>query len=183
MEPQLAEDDRPPAELSLDEYLHSAFRPDCDFVDGRSEERVVGKWPHASMVSALLWTLSGKGNLATWPVRPLPGLRVWVAPTRIRVPDVCVLPREGPHEQIPTHPPLAVIEVLDEEDRFCATMERLADFENFGVKNIWLIDPLARVAYRYTNATLQKVRTGELSISDLPIGVDLQELFAEVDRL
>ena len=35
---ELAEDDRPPAILTLEEYLHHVWRPDCDFVDGRSEE-------------------------------------------------------------------------------------------------------------------------------------------------
>ena len=182
MKPELAEDDRPPAKLTLDEYLHSAFSPDCDFVDGRSVERIVGKWPHARALSILLWLLFGKEESETWPILPLPSLRVWVAPTRIRVPDVAVLPRKGPHEQIPTRPPLAVIEILDDEDLFCATMERLADFDRFGVENIWLIDPLAQVAYRYANGTMGKVQNLDLTVNGTPIRIALSELFAELDR-
>jgi Uma2 family endonuclease len=184
MEPkvELAEDDRPPAELTLDEYLHSSFSPDCDFVDGRTEERNVGKFPHASLLSALLWTLSGKEEHRTWPILPLPSLRLWVAPTRIRIPDISILPRKGPHEQIPTKPPLAVIEILDDEDRFSATMEKLADFNRFGVEHIWLIDPEARSVYRYIDGGLQKVVTDELVVPHAPARVVLSELFDEANR-
>jgi hypothetical protein len=31
------------AQLSLEEYLHTSYRPDCDFVDGQIEERNVGE--------------------------------------------------------------------------------------------------------------------------------------------
>jgi Uma2 family endonuclease len=178
---ELAEDERPPAELTLDEYLHSSWSPDCDFVDGRTEERNVGKWPHASVVTSLLWILSGKEDFKACPVLPLSSLRLWVAPTRIRVPDVSVLPRKGPHEQIPTRPPLAIIEVLEEEDRFSATMEKLGDFDRFGVEYIWLIDPEARSAWRYTDSALEKVRTDEFAVSGTPIHIVLSEVFAELD--
>jgi Uma2 family endonuclease len=45
-----------------------------------------------------------------------------------------------------THPPLAIFEVLDEEDRFSATMGKLRDYMQFGIENIWIIDPERRVA-------------------------------------
>ena len=32
--------------ISIDEYLHTSFRPDCDFVDGEVRERNVGMRRH-----------------------------------------------------------------------------------------------------------------------------------------
>ena len=46
----------------------------------------------------------------------------------------------------------------------------------------WIIDPESRVAYRYTSAGLEEVRTGELSVPETPIRVVMSELFAELDR-
>jgi Uma2 family endonuclease len=180
---QLAEDDRPPIELSLDKYLHSNWRPDCDFVDGLTEERNVGTLDHSCMVSYLLWALSGKQEWKNWPVTPLPGLRMRVSPTRVRVPDVCVIARGGPREQILTHPPLAIFEVLDEEDRFSATMKKLEDFARFSVEYIWIIDPANRRVDRYVDGGLERVRTDELDVPETPIGVVLTELFAQLDRV
>lgn len=180
MQPQLAEDDRPPAILSLQEYLSSNWRPDCDFVDGRSEDRNVGEMNHSALVAALLFLFSDarqpRGLLA------LPSLRMRVAATRVRVPDVCLIQRGGPKEQVLTHPPLAVIEVLSEADRFSSMMEKLDDYLNFGVENIWIIDPEPRISYRYTAAGLEEVHTGELTVPGTPIRVVLSELFAELDR-
>jgi Uma2 family endonuclease len=179
---ELAEDDRPPAELSLEEYFSSNWRPDCDFVDGHTEERNVGAFDHSCVVTYLLWALSGKQEWKDWRVMPLPGLRMRVSPTRVRVPDVCVIARCGARDQVLTHPPLAVFEVLDEEDRFSAMMEKLADYSRFGVEHIWIIDPARRRADRYINGGLEKVQTGELAVQGTVIRVDLGEMFAELDR-
>jgi len=180
MKLQLAEDDRPPAALSLEEYLSSNWRPDCDFVDGRTEERNVGAFDHSRTVTVLIVMLADMRE--PWSVLALPSLRMRVAPARVRVPDLCVIERGAPHEQVLTHPPLAVIEVLDEGDRFTLTMEKLGDYWRFGVENIWIIDPEPRIAYRYTSAGLEEVRTGELTVPETPIRVALSEMFAELDR-
>ena len=35
--------------VSLEEYLATAYEPECDFVDGCLEERNVGEWDHARL--------------------------------------------------------------------------------------------------------------------------------------
>ena len=39
--------------VSLDEYLNTSYRPDCDFLEGEILERNVGEWDH-SRLQALL---------------------------------------------------------------------------------------------------------------------------------
>ena len=61
-------------------------------------------------------------------------------------------------------------------------MEKLRDFQRFGVEHIWIIDPEPRIAYRYTDARLEEVSSGELTVPETPIRVLLSEIFAELDR-
>ena len=181
MKLELAEDDRPPAQMTLEEYLHSSWSPDCEFVDGRIEERNVGIFNHSALIGAIMYAMHLKRD--EWRAHVLPSLRMRVSPTRVRVPDLCLIGYDAPKEQVPTHPPLVVIEVLDDEDRFSATMCKLADYEQFGVRRIWIVDPESRVAYRYENCGLERVMNDALSVPGTPIRVVLSELFAELDRL
>ena len=55
--------------VSVREYLSTSYRPDCDYVDGRIEERNVGEFEHA-----LLQTLLGQAfmnNRDAWGVLAL----------------------------------------------------------------------------------------------------------------
>lgn len=47
---------------------------------------------------------------------------------------------------------------------------------------MWIIDPEPRIAYIATEAGLEEVRAGELTVPGTPIRVNLSELFAELDR-
>jgi len=65
---------------------------------------------------------------------------VQVSQTRFRVPDVCVALGEAPG-QIFRVPPFLCIEILSPEDRVSRVNERMADYLNFGVPYVWLLDP------------------------------------------
>lgn len=78
---ELAEDDRPPATLTIEEYLHQVWRPDCDFVDGRSEERNVGILNQQIVITAMMVAMLNKRN--EWRARVIPGLRLRVSATRV----------------------------------------------------------------------------------------------------
>jgi Uma2 family endonuclease len=64
------------------------------------------------------------------------------------VPDVALLDRAQPVEQILTHAPLAVFEVLSPEEAAIPALRKLGDYEAMGVPNIWLIDPETKSCYR-----------------------------------
>jgi Uma2 family endonuclease len=75
-------------------------------------------------------------------------------PTRFRVPDVTVLDRTQPVEQIVTHPPLAVFEILSPEDRTQRLLRKLEDYSVMGIPEIWVIDPPDTTYYRYKERQL-----------------------------
>jgi len=173
--------DDPQAEhVSVREYLSTSYRPDCDYVDGRIEERNVGEYDHAFLQTLLAVLFTNRSQ--DWGVRALTDVRVQVRPNRFRVPDLTVLRAGSPREPILTHPPLLVIEILSPEDRLSRTTERTDDYLDFGIEHIWIVDPLRRLAYRVTRAGMELAPSGEIAVPQTPIRVELADLFAELDR-
>jgi Uma2 family endonuclease len=133
--------------VSVEEYLHSAYQPDREYLDGEIQERNLGEKDHSKLQCRLILALAATG-LHVWPEQ-----RVQVKPKRFRVPDVCVTLSE-PEEQIFTEPPYIVIEVLSPDDTVRHLLDRGRDYEEFGVRNIWVIDPGRRLAYVASNGAL-----------------------------
>ncbi len=82
----------------------------------------------------------------SWGVRVVTELRTKVSSTRVRIPDVCLLRDDAPREEVTLTPPLLCVEVLSPEDRLPRTMKVMEDYAPMGVENLWIIDPLERVA-------------------------------------
>ncbi len=163
--------------LSIHEYLQTQYEPDCDFVNGEIEERAVGEFDHANWQKFLVLFFAAREK--DWGIRVIPELRVRVSTGNVRIPDVCLLSRSAPIEQVVTYPPLAVFEILSPEDRMTRVMDRLADFDRMGVAAIWVIDPRKADYYRYSSGQLTPA-----SIFVLPGSshqVDISEIAALID--
>jgi len=163
--------------VSVLEYLKTSADPDCEYVAGVIEGRSVGELDHASWQKALVRWFAG--HEPEWGIRVYPELRVQTSADSFRVPDVTLLSRNAPREQIVTYPPLAVFEILSPEDLMTRTLEKLADYEQMGIGAIWVIEPKKKSYYQY--------RAGQLSpaaVFELPGGafsVPLAEIAALVD--
>ena len=138
--------------ISVAEYLRSSYDPDRDYVDGVLEERHLGGHDHARLQTVLGAFFFRRER--EWNIHTLVEQRVQVGATRFRVPDVAVLERMRPVEQILTHllthPPLIVMEVLSPEDTWARMGERIADYLDFGIANVWVLDPITRRAWLAT---------------------------------
>jgi len=162
------------------EYLRTSWSPDREFVDGRIEERNLGEKEHSILQRYLTVLFAIKR--AEWGVEVFPELRTQTKARNFRVPDVLVIRGGEQFERYVTRPPLIAIEILSPEDSLHAMQEKAAEYRDFGVENIWIIDPEPRIAYRYTDGVLEEVRTGELTVPGTAIRVVLSEMFAELDR-
>jgi Uma2 family endonuclease len=167
--------------VSVEEYLSTRYEPDCEYDDGVVVERNLGEFEH-SFLQAILVTLF-TNNMETWEVFGLPEQRVQISPTHFLVPDLCVLRLGTPTEDILTHPPLIAIEIMSPEDTIRRAAKKVAEYLQFGIEHVWVIDPHARVAYRGTPAGLDLVPGGELVVSGTPILVRISELFEKLDRI
>lgn len=168
-----------PALLTLEEYLHTAYHPDCDFVDDHIEERNMGEYEHNNLHAALIAWFFVRGT--EWNVRVLPEQRTRVTRTRVRVPDICIVPRDGEIERVRVTPPILCIEILSPEDRTSRAVRVLNDYLAMGVANLWLFDPIDRVVFTYTAAGLKLVEDTRIAVAGTPIYLDLPELFATLD--
>lgn len=158
--------------VPIEVYLRSSYEPDAEYVDGVIEERPAAELDHASWQLAILLYFARHPE---WGVKAYPELRVQVSRTRYRVPDVTVLKADAPREQIITHAPLVVFEILSPEDTMKRILIKLADYKQMGVEGIFVVDP-GRDCYFYD--------TGNLEIVQEPIKVGHCEIdFKEIAAL
>lgn len=164
-----------PSLISVEEYLRTNSEPDCEYAAGVIEERPVGEYDHATWQAILVSFFTGKQD--DWGIKARPELRVQVTHNRFRVPDVTLLSRSAPREQIITHAPLAVFEILSSEDTMAHMLAKLGEYECMGIGAIWVIEPKQQVYYHY--------RAGQLTPSavfSLP-GTGFTVPFAEIASL
>jgi Uma2 family endonuclease len=163
--------------ISPSEYLHTSYRPDCDYVDGVVEERNLGELDHSAVERALVkWFIDHERDFG---VVGYPELRVQVSPTRFRVADLCVISTSAPREQIIQTPPVAVIEVLSPEDRVSRYLARLEDYRKMGVRNVWVIDPAERMGFDFSSGSW--IDTAVFTDAATGLRLDLAALFASID--
>jgi Uma2 family endonuclease len=161
--------------ISVEEYLATSFSPDCDYVDGRIEERNLGEWDHANLQTAIAAFF--RMNRQKWGINVVVEQRVQVSAKRFRIPDVCVV-LGNPGEQILRKPPFICIEVLSPEDRMSRVEQRIDDYLAMGVPYVWVIDPQTRKAYSATaERGLCEVKTGVLRTENPALEAPLAELF------
>ena len=166
------------ASVTMEEYLRTSYRPDRDFVDGVLEERLWGELEHGLLQAELGYWFIEHGD--AWQTQVLGSYRVRVSATRVRVPDVCVVTR-GNAERVRVTPPLLCIDILSPEDRFSRTSHVMEDYLAMGVKHLWILDPIQRIAYIYTPAGRIKVEGTRLEVPGTPIYLDLPSLFTCLD--
>jgi Uma2 family endonuclease len=165
--------------VSVNEYLHTTYRPDCDYVDGEVIERNVGEFQHSMIQGILIRMLYDCARLL--PIRVVPELRMRVSRTRFRIPDICVMLKEQRAEPVLTTAPFLCIEILSPEDRMSRVIERVREYLGFGVSHVWIVDPENRTAYRYTKSEGREVND-RLITANPDILISLGELFAELDE-
>ena len=162
-----------PIHMSLDLYLKSSFEPDAEYVDGVIEERPVGEYDHANWQAAILEFF--RRQRIGWKIRAIAELRVQVSKNRYRVPDVTILDRNLPVEQIVKHAPIAVFEVLSPEDSIDRMRTKLADYERMGIKTILILDPKGQ-HFRYIAGRLEPLSPEPFDLPDSSCRFDLSEI-------
>jgi len=166
--------------VPVSKYLRTAYSPDCDYVDGEVQERNLGELDHSDLQGRFLELLSTpeyKGY-----IRANPEIRVQVGPTRFRVPDVCVRKVPAAREQIIRTPPLLCIEVLSPEDTLSRTRQKVRDYLDMGVREVWVVDPALRSVAVNAGAATVEHTAGELTVPETPVKLALADLFKVLDE-
>jgi Uma2 family endonuclease len=117
-----------------------------------------------------------------WQVRAIVELRVQVAPSSFRVPDVCIMPSTWKRTPIVREAPLLCIEVKSPSFSFARERARAQDYLRMGVSEVWLFDPVKRTAYVLRPDSITEQSEGSLRLPGTPIEINLPKLFAVLDE-
>jgi Uma2 family endonuclease len=157
----------------VEEYLRSSFEPDAEYVDGEIEERAAGEFDHSIWQKAIVFWFEQQAR--TGQVRVCPELRVRVAQDCFLVPDVTLLDRNRPIEQIITHPPVAVFEILSPADTLKRVMAKCGKYEQMSIRTILVIDPDGP-KYRYAGGRLEPLEARAFDLPGCLCRFDLDEI-------
>ena len=164
----------PANRVPLEEYLHTVYRPDVEYIDDDIQERNVGEIEHSRLlVETLHWFFQREDE---WHIQVLPNVRVKIAATRYRVPDVSVCSATSTDRRIVTTPPLLVVEILSPEDRIDRYHQRISDYRQMGIQGIWVLDPESGRGWDCSSGNWIQ---GELfRLPNSPIYLELKDLLA-----
>ena len=147
--------------VAVEQYLRMGFDgPDREFVDGEIVERNVGEKPHSKAQVRLILLLDRLRGGA--PLYIHTELRLQLASSRYRIPDICVFAGDEPAEDVPSTAPLATIEIVSRDDRYTEIIQKLEEYRQWGVPHIWLVDPWLKKLYVFSSTGLAEVAAFEL---------------------
>ena len=160
--------------ISVEEYLRTSFHPDRHFIDGQVVERNVGQRRHGfAQAEIAAWFIQRRKTLR---LQSLTELRVRVAPPRVRVPDVVVAEMPIPDEEVFSSPPYLCIEIMSPDDTLAKVQESLDDYLDFGVPNIWVIDPWKHRGWVVTASGWARMNDGIMRTADARVAMPLKDV-------
>jgi Uma2 family endonuclease len=163
--------------VSLEEYLHTTYRPDCDWIDGELRERNLGQFDHANLQGILAGIFFL--NRVKWRVIALPEQRLRITPSRYRVPDLLVVPADYDRSPIVSIAPLLCMEILSPDDTIRDIVERSEDYLSLGTPQVWIFDPVQKRAYVKSSQGLHEVDPAS-TLQCGTIEISLSELFQQL---
>jgi Uma2 family endonuclease len=165
---------RNPVLISEEEYLTTTYQPDCEFTDGVLIERNVGTEKHSWLQAALAAYIFRRRR--AWNVNVYTEQRARVRPGKYKPPDVCIVQGPRPTTAVFDEPPLVAIEILSPEDRPLRVDQTIAEWLEFGVPYVWVIDPETLESIVHTGEGRMRIDDATFRIPGTPIEIPLHEL-------
>jgi Uma2 family endonuclease len=164
--------------VSAEEYLHTSYEPDMEFVNGQLVERNVGEYFHG-FLQLLIGIELSKPRGRRFRVFTETRVRISAEP-RYRIPDICV--KALPHRADPIlEKPDLVIEILSPDDRTAEVLRKIADYLQAGIPHIWIVDPYQRTVMEADAAGFREA-VGLTLETELVGSVNFGDFFAELDN-
>jgi Uma2 family endonuclease len=160
--------------VSEEEYLHTSYEPDCEYLDGELVERITGTPSHSELI--VLLSAYFVRRRKQWGIRVYTDVRTRIRAGRYRLPDIAVVAGEKSTGNALTEPPLIWIEIWSPEDRPVRMKRKVQELLEFGVPYIWVIDPETLESEVHTRQGSTILEDGVLRIPNTGIEVPLQGL-------
>ncbi len=140
--------------ITPQQYLAMHFEREPELVRGELVEKTLPARSHGRMQQRLAVLLDGAGYCCT-------EVRMKLAEDTFRIPDVAVFARE-PSGEVPTEPPALVVEITSPDDRLHDLLEKFEEYQTWGVRHIWLVEPELGKCHVYDRGSLTEVRQFDL---------------------
>lgn len=156
--------------VSLADYLATSYEHDREYVHGEVVERGMPNRDH-SEIQTEIWLLAKNAGLFAYVE-----LRHRLHGDLYRIPDVAIF-SERP-SQVPSDPPLVVVEVVSPGDGHSELKAKLREYQEFGVPHIWVVDPQDQTLSTFQAGRLTEVT--QLSL-DGRLQINRHDLFPKAD--
>lgn len=169
--------------VPLEEYLHTTYEHDVEYVDGVLVERSLPTYIHGILQMLLgAWFIRYAkefGFLVTSETRV-----ETVAGRRYRIPDVLLGPPVNDYNGPLRAAPFAVFEVWSPDDRLGRQTQRYQEFWSRGVREIIVLDPEARKSWRWVeNALIEAPIDGISFPGGRTVPFSSADLFQELESM
>jgi Uma2 family endonuclease len=163
--------------IPVEQYLHTSYHPDREYLDGVVKERNVGDNAHALLQLALGAYLRRRRK--QWQIQVYTELRIRARENWYPIPDVCVYSLPAPKERFPSTMPLLWIEILSADDKMVEVWEKARGVVQCGSPYVWIVNPNTLESELRTAAGVIQIQDKTLRLPDSPIVVPLLEAMEE----
>ncbi|MGC2659151.1 MAG: Uma2 family endonuclease [Bryobacteraceae bacterium] len=171
-----------PSYLTVDQFerLYGHKKPYYEYWYGEAIQKPRATLLHSYIQGLLFMFLKSFG----WRVGTEVTLRI--SPVAHPIPDLAADPGhiEGPY---PSKPVALCIEILSPQDDLRQVVRKAAHYLDWGIKQVWIIDPQDRRAFSMSldsPAPVEIPSDGRLVAGpESEISISLSELFAEADKM
>jgi Uma2 family endonuclease len=166
--------------ISEEEYLHTNYDPECEFVDGLLISKAMPKTLHSKLQKLLILQLAAREKQLGFEI--FPELRIRIRERVYRVPDLSLFV-EPPNGEVPTNPPHITFEVLSETETLEEISAKVKDHHRMGVQMVIVANPHRKEVFvAGTDGLLRELGSPARVAVPLPNGssldIDFDQLFA-----
>jgi Uma2 family endonuclease len=158
--------------VSVEEYLHSTFEHDAEYVEGRIVPRSIPQKPHSKMQVYLVRMFYQVAHPLGYEVWTEQRIRTQRTPARYRVPDLCVTQGEPP-EDIFTEPPFLCVEIQSPDDAAVEVLAKIREYLAFGVAYVWIVDPETGAGEIHTPDRVERVEDGRFHAGEIEVRLEV----------
>ena len=156
--------------VSVEEYLHTSFEYDAEYVEGKIVYRSLPQKPHSKLQTWFARTLFDAAHPFGFEVWVEQRIRTRLEPRKYRIPDVC-LTRGEPSENVFISAPFLCIEILSPEDSALELRTKVDEYLTFGVPYVWVIDPVSKAGEIYSGDRIEKIANARFTAGEIHIDI------------
>src|SRR5579871_1566524 len=160
------------APITAEQYLTTHFEREPELVHGELVERPSPTFSHGDIqleLGSRLRVLARIHGLFRGVE-----VRVKIEDDLFRIPDIAMW--SEPPGEVPSHPPLLIVEIASPDDRLIDMLIKFGEYANWGVPNLWLIEPTLKEFRIYDRGSLQRV--DQLELQQFGFSITAADLFA-----